>query len=130
MPRETITDLKAKLEQQGEAHFQEAGKLRAHIKAVEDQAKRAEARAAELLGENNQLRDMLRAAEHELQRRAGYMQAVEDAKPPKLIEAPRRNGTDADGYSPHNTGQVFTDHSDRDQYGFRERTAKPWWHRS
>lgn len=42
-----------------------------------------------LTHEINQMRDMVHSAELELARRAGYMQAIDDAKPPRLIEEPR-----------------------------------------
>lgn len=46
-------------------------------------------RALDAEADNDNLRDLLHAAEMELSRREGYMQAIDDAQPPVMMPVPR-----------------------------------------
>lgn len=128
MARETIASLKERLENAQEMHRLSSGT------AAEEKRLRgiAEARAAVLEGENNDLRDRLMAAQREQDRMTGYlMRAAEDEQPQVQPAAPppepRLRAFVGNGIRP-------SDHfHDADVYrGYqaasREKTRQ-WWHR-
>lgn len=83
--------------------------------------------------ENNQLRGMVRAHENELSRRAGYMQAIDDAKPqpPRQvqIEVPHESQPDAGGYVVNGTLEFDNPAYRPGGYGSDRTIRRGWWER-
>lgn len=111
-----------------EATFKDA---EAKIADWRAQDKRRVERIEKLTDENNQLRGMVRAGEIELARRAGYQQAIEDAKPPQtqVVELPRKS---LDEYRPAHDGMLeFSAQDDGSRYSYQSRnTRRGWWERA
>lgn len=85
----------------------------------------------QLTTEGNQLRGMIRNLETELARRAGYMEAIEDAKPkppPRMIPAPEPVQEHYAEARPDGMLR-FDDPNDNGRWQERTRIVKGWWER-
>lgn len=137
MARETIASVKAALAEaiaERDRANDRAGQYRREQEATEKAFIVREAtykkQIAALTEEGNQLRGMIRGHENELARRAGYMEAIEDAKPkvPRLIEAPEPERYEV--ARPGSDGCLEFDNPHHDErFGSPRRIRKGWWER-
>ena len=128
MARKTMAELKAEYDEALRLSQREVtigletiAQMQASAQARTTALKEKDAAIDELKGEINSLRDQLFDAEIELSRRAGYLQAVEDAAPAPMIEAPRaRQALDR-------RPRVDDLFLDRTVYG--QQCARRWYHK-
>jgi chromosome segregation ATPase len=85
IPREELTKLKAELDQASEWRMD----IRKQVTQADAVAKDWKAKADELTVENNSLRAQLHEALLTAERMRGYMDAVEDGRPPEMVPAQR-----------------------------------------
>ena len=119
--RKTVAELQLEAHQALEALNEFKRESEDRIRQRDAQIKQRDAQLAALTAENNQMRDRLFDAEQELSRRAGYMQAVEDMQPPKMV-AVERQARSLTPETPHNGLEIFTHYGDNTP-------PRRWYHR-